>query len=74
MEFVINEWFPAYFLEIDKYDLFVRFITWFYQSNHKIIVIVDSDFDKKFRRCEKALIKKRDQRPLKLCAFQYVAY
>lgn len=63
---MVNEWFSNYFLEIDKYDLLVKFITWFHQSEHKIIVIADSDFDKKFRRCEKALIKKRDQRPLKL--------
>lgn len=66
MEFVVNEWFTNYFLEIDKYDLLVKFITWFYHSEHKIIVVTDSDFDQKIRRCEKALIGKRDQKPLVL--------
>lgn len=66
MEFVVNEWFTNYFLEIDKYDLLVKFITWFYHSEHKIIVVANSDFDQKIRRCEKALIRKKDRKPLVL--------
>ena len=58
MEFVINEWFCEYFLpsqddkNLKKNE---QFLEWFFETNHKLVVVENSEFHRKIRRYSKIL-------------------
>jgi predicted nucleic acid-binding protein len=56
MEFVINEWFCDYFNPLEpreKFEINQKFLSWFYASPHKLVILIDSPFHIKLQKYSK---------------------
>lgn len=69
MEFVINEWFCDYFNPLEpreKFEINQKFLKWFYESPHKLVILIDSPFHIKLRKFSNWLSRYKDPKYFEL--------